>query len=282
MNGKRRVGRLRTQTGPAAGRGRQHGFTLLEMGMVIALLGLLAYLVADFHVSQLNLRNAERRADGVVRDVREIIDASWAWAAADEDQRWPHDAADAIDIEQLRGSGLLASLPRNRYFKCPEGCQDYTLVGWDRDATTAGRFGAYRTSYRAPPTHADNPEDLVVRFTVPGSYAYTVAAQLPQGTAALVPPDPPDPDAPDIYRVEARVLRGGAGRYVLINNEGRPVVFGRTSAGGFGGLYNVATISSGTVGDNTALRLDLLSSGVSVQGGNLMVGGNCVQTGPCP
>ena len=246
--------------------------------MVIALLGLLAYLVADFHVNQLNLRNAERRADGVVRDVRAIIDASWAWAAADGDQRWPHDAADAIDIEQLRDSGLLASLPRNRYFKCPEGCQDYTLFGWDRDATTAD---GYRTSYSDPPSDAD-PEDLVVRFTVPGSYAHTIAAQLPQGFAVRVPPDPPDPDAPDIYRVEARVLRGGAGRYVLINNEGRPVVFGRTSAGGFGGLYNVATISSGTVGDNAALRLDLLSSGVSVQGGNLMVGGNCVQTGPCP
>ena len=257
--------------------------------MVIALLGLLAYLVADFHVNQLNLRNAERRADGVVRDVRAIIDASWAWAAADGDQRWPHDAAtDAIDIEQLRRRGLLASLPRNRYFKCPEGCQDYTLFGWDRDATTAGGFGAYRTSYIDPPTHADNPEDLVVRFTVPGSYAYTIAAQLPQGTVALVPPDPPDPDAPDIYRVEARVLRGGAGRYVLINNEGRPVVFGRTSAGGFGGLYNVATISSGAVGDGGAVRLDLFSSGVSVQGGdlsvqggNLMVGTDCVVTAPC-
>ena len=272
MIGKRHVARPRC---------RQGGFTLLEMGMVIALLGLLAYLVADFHVNQLNLRNAERRADGVVRDVGVLIDASLAWAAADEDQRWPHDSTGAIDIERLRASGLLADLPRNRYFKCPEGCQDYTLVGWDRDATIGGRFGAYRTSYIDPAGHDDNPEDLVVRFTMPGSYAYTIAGQLPQGVAQLVVPDPPEPDAPDIYQVETRVLRGGTGRFVLLNNEGRPVVFARSAAGGYGGLYNVATISSGALGDNAALRLDLTSLGVTVQGGDLMVGADCVATRPC-
>ena len=70
-----------TGIGPRPRRAGPLGFTLLEMGLVIAILGLLAYLIADFHVNQLKLRAAERRIDGVVRDVRSIVDASLAWAA---------------------------------------------------------------------------------------------------------------------------------------------------------------------------------------------------------
>lgn len=267
------------------------GFTLIEMGMVIALLGLLAYLIADFHVNQLKLRNAERRADGAVRDVRAVIDASLAWAATDEHGRWPHsDVDNVIDIVQVQEAGLMPLLPQNRYRDCPGGCLDYTLTGWDRDATRTGGFlGDYQDTYTdAITAAATNPEDLIVRFTMPGGRAYAIAAQLPQGTATPLEPDPdnPAPAGVTVYRVEARVLRGGTSRFVLLSNEGRPITFARsaTTNQGLGNLRNVGTIN-GAVGSGSP-RIDLTSSGVlvtnglSVQGG-LTVGG-CPVVATCP
>ena len=272
---------------------RRHraGFTLIEMGFVIALLGLLAYLIADFHVNQLQLRNAERRADGAVRDVRAIIDASLAWAATDEHGRWPHDDLDnRIDLALVREDGLVPRLPQNRYRDCPAGCLDYTLTGWDRDATrVGGLLGDYQDTYTdAITAAAANPEDLIVRFTMPGERAFAIAAQLPQGSAVPVEPDPtnPTPAGVTVYRVEARVLRGGTSRFVLLNNEGRAVTFARSTTAnqGLGHLRNVGTINSG-VGAGSP-RIDLTSSevvvasGLTVQG-SLTVSG-CPVTLACP
>lgn len=262
--------------------GRCAGFTLLEVGLVIAILGLLAFLIADFHVNQMNLRTAERRVDGVVRDVRTIIDASLAWAATNPDGRWPHDVArnSEIDIALLRDDGLLTALPGNRYRSCPgrntgqpdaDECQSYTLIGWDRG--DRARDGAYRTAYSASAADPNNPEDLVVRFTMPGSHAYTVAAQLPQGAAELEDPD--DPDAKDVYRVEARVLQGGSTRFVLLNNEGRPLIFSPSPAAaafGAGNLYNVRNISSSPPASTSGVFLGFdPDDGLQVERGDLKV-----------
>ena len=246
--------------------------------MVISLLGLLAYLIVDFHIGQLNLRHAERRADGVVRDVRTIIDASLVWAAANADGRWPHDVERKIDIEQLVLDGLLVRLPQNRYFNCPgraDGCLDYTLTGWDRDALRAGGgSGDYQDTYTDNAADAANPEDLIVRFTMPGSQAYAIAGQLPQGTVTLVPPDAGAlPTDVDVYRVEARMLRGGNSRFVLLNNEGRRLVFGRPGGVGSsrgGDLRNVAAIRAGAADNSTRIEL---GSGVGVIGGLSVDGG---------
>ena len=273
------------------------GFTLIEMGMVISLLGLLAYLIVDFHVGQLNLRNAERRADGVVRDIRTIVDASLVWAAANVDGRWPHDVDGQIDIEQLVEDGLLVRLPQNRYFGCPgdpAGCLDYTLTGWDRDRPRAGgAFGDYEDTYTdVPADEADNPEDLIVRFTMPGSHAYAIAGQLPQGTVTLVPPDAgAEPTEVAVYRVEARMLRGGNSRFVLLNNEGRRLVFGRPGGVGStrgGDLRNVAAIRAGATDGSTRIELGSgvgvvgalsVSAGADVAGGANVAGGLSVGAG---
>ena len=255
--------------------------------MVISLLGLLAYLIVDFHIVQLNLRNAERRADGAVRDVRTIIDASLAWAAANVEGRWPHDLSRQIDIEQLVEDGLLVRLPRNRYFDCPEGCLDYTLTGWDRDAPRAGGdLGDYEDTYTNNPTDAANPEDLIVRFTMPGSHAHAIAGQLPQGTVTLVPPTVAgEPTDVDVYRVEARMLRGGNSRFVLLNNEGRRLIFGRPGGVGStrgGDLRNVAAIRAGAADSSTRIELgsDVGVIGpLSVSGSADVTGGLSVDAG---
>ena len=260
--------------GRVGGRRAAAGFTLLEMGFVIALLGVVAYMVADFHITQINLRNAERRADGVVQDVRSIIDASLAWAAADPRGRWPYNTLDSqIDIAELQDHGLLAQLPRNRYYECgADGCEDYELTGWDRHATNSdGDLGDYEDTYTNVLADLDaNPEDLIVRFTVPGTHAYAIASRLPQGTVRPLRAAGADPDAePEEYRVEARVLYGGSNRFVLLNNEGRAVVFARgrgstPATGPLGDLRNVAAISGSA--DGTPPSISFTGTDVVVSG----------------
>lgn len=264
------------------------------MGLVIAILGLLAYLIADFHVNQLKLRAAERRIDGVVRDVRSIVDASLAWAATSPEGRWPHDLLKnrEIDIALLRDDGLLAVLPSNRYLRCPgrnpgqddeDQCQPYTLIGWDRG--DPGRDGGYRSAYHPTAGDPRNPEDLVIRFTMPGTHAPAVAAQLPQGAAQLEAPA-----VPDIYRVEARVLQGGSTRFVLLNNEGRSLIFSPSpDAIDAGSIYNVKSISGGGPENPDAVflgfdpddGLQVEKGHLEVVGGNLIVGGS-ITMGGCP
>ena len=253
--------------------------------MVIALLGLIAYLVADFHIQQINLRAAERRAEGVVRDVYSIIDASLVWAEVDKDGRWPHDVDNKIDIDQLRDDGFFVRLPQNRYFRCPSGCEDYTLTGWDRDATsTAGTLGEYRDTY-TDATGADaiatNPDDLIVHFTMPGIQAHSIAAQLPHGRATELP------STTGVYRVEAHILRQGWGRFVLLRNEGRPLIFARDESGLGGSLHNIDRVTWGKeYGSEPRIEFDIDTNAVHVPGtlsvSNLIVGGCITATSLCP
>lgn len=187
------------------------GFTLVEVGFVVGLLGLLAVLVSDFYITQLNLRYASQRADGAVRDMRQIVDAALAWREGDVNGFWPHDGT-RIAIGQLATDGYLPRIPANRYTGCggPAACGGYSLVGWDRDA--AGTTGAYTERFM-------NADDLVVRVDVWGGDAHGIASQLPLGTAALV--------SGQRYRVEARVTYDGFGdRFVRLRNEGRALAFG--------------------------------------------------------
>ena len=190
---------------------RGRGFTLIEVGFVVGLLGLLAVLVSDFYITQLNLRYASQRADGAVRDMRQIVDAALAWREGNVNGFWPHDGT-RIAIDQLATDGYLPRIPTNRYTGCggPTACGGYSLVGWDRDA--AGTTGAYTERFV-------NADDLVVRVDVWGGDAHGIASQLPLGTAALV--------SGQRYRVEARVTYDGFGdRFVRLRNEGRALAFG--------------------------------------------------------
>lgn len=194
------------------GRRCQRGFTLVEVGLVVTVLGLVAVLVSDFYVTQLNLRYATQRADGAVRDMREIIDAAVAWREGNVNRFWPNDAT-RIAIDQLATDGYLPHIPDNRYAGCagPTACGGYSLVGWDRDA---GTNGGYTEDFM-------DAEDLVVRVDVWGSAAHGIASQLPLGTAFLVA------GTRERYRIEARLTYDGVGdRFVRLRNEGRALAFG--------------------------------------------------------
>lgn len=208
----------RRQRGTAAqpGRaGRAQGFTLIEVGLVVGILALLAVLVSDFYVQQLKLRYTRERADGAVRDMRQIMDAALAWRDGNVNGFWPNDAT-KIDIDQLTTDGYLPRIPPNRYGDCRPACGQYELTGWDRDFQPHGR---YTDDFM-------EAEDLIVRVDVWGADAHGIAAQLPLGEASR----PPGTTAPtdQRYRVEARLAYDGFGdRFVRLRNEGRALAFGQ-------------------------------------------------------
>ena len=197
------------------GRRRQRGFTLVEVGLVISVLGLVAVLVSDFYVTQLNLRYANQRADGAVRDMNAIINAALASREGSNLGLWPNDAT-RITIDQLRTDGYLPAIPTNRYAGCPgaSACGRYSLAGWDRDAGTSGN-GDYTDD-------AMDADDLVVRVDVWGKDdAQNIASQLPLGTASQ------HGTGKQRYRIEARLTADGArDRFVRLRNEGRALAFG--------------------------------------------------------
>ena len=235
---------------------RAAGFTLIEMGVVVALLGFIAVLVADFYTSQLSLRYAVQRVEGTVRDARSIMDASVAWAAVNGDE-WPNNRAisnPAITLEKLIEEGYLIDVPVIRYEGCAGGCRGFAITGWDR---AAARASVPATPCMGPPDHTlssasgnydANPaaHDLVLCFDVRGSSdAHAIASRLPQGRLFQTV----EQLGTDDYQVEARILGappvvgggpGGSDQFVRRIDEGRPVIFADTG----GDLQNMKRISS--------------------------------------
>lgn len=235
---------------------RAVGFTLIEIGVVVALLGFIAVLVVDFYTSQLSLRHAVQRVEGTVRDARSIMDASIAWAAVNGDE-WPNDRAipePAIALEKLVEEGYLIHVPGIRYAGCAGGCRGFFITGWDR---AAARASVPATPCMGPPDHTlteasgnydvkPGADDLVLCFDVRGSSdARAIASRLPQGRLFQTV----EQIGTDAYQVEARILGlplviGGGGRgsdqFVRRIDEGRPVIFADTG----GDLQNMKRISS--------------------------------------
>lgn len=196
--------------------GRASGYTLIEVGLVILLLGTMAILVSDFYINQLGLNKDTRRVAGTVRDMQTLIDASVLWAEAHG--RWPNDA-NMIAVEPLVAAGFLtdATRPGNRYAECVD-CDDYALLGWDRDVVGADGKGDYTSV-------ASDADDLVLRVQIWGrADAELIAGQLPQGHAVAVEAGQASAGA---FTVEARVFEGGirTGNFVRVQRENRPVVF---------------------------------------------------------
>lgn len=190
---------------------RASGYTLIEVGLVVLLLGFVTVMVADFYVNQLRMDRDMRRVAGTVRDMQALIDASVLWAEAFG--RWPNDA-DVIDLDALIAAGFLTEVarPRNRYPACAD-CEDYALAGWDRDVIGPDGQGDYTPL-------ASAAEDLVVRVeTNRRTDADLIAGQLPLGHITET--------SPGVYEIEARVLGGRTytDEYVRVRNEDRPVAF---------------------------------------------------------
>ncbi len=226
----RRPNRKPNKRGLARARGAR-GYTLIELALVIGILGIVVLAVTDFYLSQLSLDRANRRVEGVVRDVQSILDASVYWQEENMGL-WPNEDTIKIDIEALVESGYLRAIPPNRYRLCSGGCGDYYMTGWDRDAHPGPPL---RGDYERDPMDAN---DLVIRFNVwgPGD-ARLIASQLPQ--AEVLPPTAAQQDT-DERTVEARLLKERAsGQFVRLRNEGRPVVFGDAA----GDLQGVAAIT---------------------------------------
>jgi len=225
--------------------GRAKGYTLVEVGLVIGLMGLLAVAVADHYLSQIKFERSDQRVEGAVSDVRSIIDAAILWRESHLPSLWPNEA-NAIDAGPLVDDGFLPFLPPNRYryFECESGggCSNYDLTGWDR-----GVVGGPPPGYTEDPLEA---EDLVVQFNVWGlGEAKLVASQLPFGRVL-------DQEAGQLgseaYTVETRVLSNAlGGESVMLHRESRPVVFSAMVDGSTdelwprGDLRHVARITGG-------------------------------------
>ena len=234
----RRPNRKPNKRALARARGAR-GYTLIELALVIGILGIVVLAVTDFYLSQLSLDRANRRVEGVVRDVQSILDASVYWKEENMGL-WPNQDPTKIDIEALVEYGYLRAIPPNRYRLCPGGCGDYEMTGWDRNF------------YPGPPRRGrelDDPmaDDLVINFRVwgPGD-ARLIASQLPQ--AEVLPPTAAQ-QGTDERTVKARLLGDVAsGQFVRLHNEHRPVVF---SSAARGNLQRVASITASTHDDPT-------------------------------
>ena len=146
----------------------RQGFTLLEMGFVIGVAGIIILFTASLSSTQHKLQDSEHRADGVVQDVLDIIDVTWAWSTTNSTTtawHWPYyPSTTTISINKLKDDNYIKRLPTTRY---PEICEplntcsndwDYKLTGWDRDSGT--------TATAKVTDNAANADDLIVQFRI--------------------------------------------------------------------------------------------------------------------
>ena len=171
------------------------GFTLVELGLVIGLLGLIALFAGSYLVNMAGLGYDNLRVEGTVRDACIIIAAATDWKNADTNaygsgvsapaHLWPHDGTAGagasgspgdISIEELLSHPtsslttgiLLQTLPEKRYQRCGNAtCGDYALTGRER-------------STGAETADAEDAEDLILKLYLNDEWqAEHIASRLP-------------------------------------------------------------------------------------------------------
>ena len=215
------------------------GATMVEIGFIIGIMGLLVLMFADQYTGRLLLLGHEHRIDGVVRDVTSLADASRAYAMR-HFGTWPKNSTGRVDIDELEP--YLDAVPETRF---PDVCQgscddwDYRLVGWDRAAKAETRI-------------ANRADDLLIRFRIEGTerLARHIASRIPFGHYACVTSEG---KCLDQYDLEARLLSGrradGNNAFVRVLGENRVV---RMDDGELWGMRRVTQ----TVQDRTLTQVD--------------------------
>ncbi len=239
----------------------RRGFTLLEMGFVVGVVGIIILFTANLSSTQHRLQSGEHRADMVVQDVLDIMEATWAWSVdhstVASGWQWPYDSSTTlIDMDQLE-TDLYLYHPRTTRYR--ERCEptnacaqwDYEFRGWDRDGTTA------IAKLTDDPTKAD---DLVIKFIIAEERRIvdSIVARIPYGRIESTGTNNAGtPQAYTIYNIEARLFK-----------ENSPITTGSQFVGVSSG--NITTVPSSTSitfddGDMQGIRWmsrEILDSGI--------------------
>lgn len=225
------------------------GFTLIETGLVLGVLGLILLLVADYSVMHLRQGAERQRVELAIMDVRSLADAVRAYAAANNGV-WPNSGAAKVVGDQnrsgsqrvtlvgLHGAGYvrLSSLRLRFPASCgtnrDQACSFYTFAPWIRTQRSQAGYGALADyTFAEHVKHGAVGFDLMIFFGIPGDFndpvdlarAQAIADRLPLGSVG------PGVQANEI-RIYLPLFYLGdttipGRRYIALDGEERPVVF---------------------------------------------------------
>jgi prepilin-type N-terminal cleavage/methylation domain-containing protein len=162
-----------------------HGFTLIELGVVLCILCILAAVVAPNFIDLARTRMAEKAAS----DVAEIIEAAEGFFVESEEDpmnaRWPggsvrpnknREQCDLAHPDNSAEDDLLGSNGGNRYLR-PEALFNPWGKRYEIDRVPSERLGSAEFAPRSC--------QLLVRTTVPSDVGPSFAALIPAGRCGL-------------------------------------------------------------------------------------------------
>ncbi len=202
---------------------KRQGYTLLEMGFVIAVMGMLILLMANHFATHIRPNDAQV-ADEIVQDVWSVIHAARLWASR-HNGFWPG-IGGIIDLDALGPSGAryLTALPTTpvsgqcgRYYSpaagrfIPLNDGEYVGRGYGRKSQVETKF-------------VNEATDLEILFCVKGDrqFADSIASRIPHGGISV------PWNRLDQFTIKTRLIGGVASRsslnYVRRTGEDRSVV----------------------------------------------------------
>ena len=210
----------RTAMASGAGGRRHQGYTLLEMGFVITVMGILALLMAHHLTTYVRPHDAQA-ADKIVQDVWRVVHATRLWSSR-HGGAWPNTAG-RIDLDALgpSGSGYLTAMPTTPVSANAGTCGGNSLSNGEYEALGHDRGTGGNT------LHA-NADDLIIRLCVEGDrqFADAIASRIPFGYAENAGRN--YTTKLQEFDIQTRLIGGSASRsslfYVRHTGENRPVV----------------------------------------------------------